>query len=278
MSHWVHWRQDPRVARSKSGKTLVPLLGVLVALAMGVAGVAIYLQMQERDRRQAKERELHLALAENDDLKVRLQDLQQTKSRIEEDLMRSKKELTLAQDELAKSHQAQEELARSVEGREQEIGRLTKDLEQVRGELTARATELQSERDTAKQHIAELERAKSELETKVLELAGQPVVELEKVRVSAAESASTSAVVQASAMLPPSSGQVVVVNREYDFIVVNLGKNQGLSVGQEFQVVRGDEVLGRVKIEKVYDELSAAAILPESKKESIREGDLVKAL
>lgn len=275
MVHQVSWRPDPRASRSESGKTLVPLLSVLVVLAMGVAGVAIYLQVQERDRRQAKERELHLALAENDDLKVRLQDLQQTKSRIEEDLTRAKKELTLAQDELAKSRQAQEELARSVEGREQEIARLAEDLEQVRGELTAKVTELQGERDAAAQHVAELERAKSELETKVLELAGQPVVELEKVRVSGEPA---SAVVQASAMLPPSQGQVVVVNREYDFIVVNLGKNQGLSVGQEFQVVRGDEVLGRVKIEKVYDELSAAAILPESKKESIREGDLVKAL
>jgi hypothetical protein len=33
-----------------------------------------------------------------------------------------------------------------------------------------------------------------------------------------------------------------------------------------------------VKVEKVYDELSAAAILPDSKKDIIREGDLVKAL
>ena len=74
------------------------------------------------------------------------------------------------------------------------------------------------------------------------------------------------------------SGQVVVVNREYDFIVMNLGKNHGLSVGQEFKVVRGNEVLGRVKVEKVYDELAAAAILPESQKDNIREGDGVKAL
>lgn len=75
-----------------------------------------------------------------------------------------------------------------------------------------------------------------------------------------------------------SDGQVVVVNREYDFIVMNLGKNQGLIVGQEFQVMRNREVLGRVKVEKVYDELSAAAILPNSKKDSIREGDSVRAL
>ena len=79
-----------------------------------------------------------------------------------------------------------------------------------------------------------------------------------------------------SSTLP--AGQIVVVNREYDFIVVNLGKNQGLSIGQEFQIVRGNQVLGKAKVEKIYDELSAAAILPESQKNNIREGDTVKAL
>jgi hypothetical protein len=37
-------------------------------------------------------------------------------------------------------------------------------------------------------------------------------------------------------------------------------------------------VLGRVKVEKIYDELSAAAILPDSRKDTIREGDAVRAL
>ena len=42
----------------RSGKMVVPLLSVLAALAMGVAAVAIYLQMQERETRMAREREL----------------------------------------------------------------------------------------------------------------------------------------------------------------------------------------------------------------------------
>jgi hypothetical protein len=125
--------------------------------------------------------------------------------------------------------------------------------------------------------------AKTELESKVMELSNQPTVELEKVLVPGA--GATPAPVDGATAMPvaalgsmPSAGQVVVVNREYDFIVMNLGKNHGLSIGQEFQVVRGSEVLGRVKVEKVYDELAAAAILPESQKDNIREGDTVRAL
>lgn len=276
-------QRAPRAHGEEAGKTLVPLLSVLVVLAMGVAGVAVYLQMQERDRRQAKERELHLAVAENDDLKVRLQDVQQAKSRIEDDFRQARQELVEAEAGLAKSQEAQQTLSRSVEDREREIGRLTKESDQVRSErdqIAAKLSDLQSERDTVRRQVAELEQAKGELESKVMELSGgQPLVELEKVRVSGDSAPSAAGmVVPASAALGPSQGQVVVINREYDFIVMNLGKNQGLTVGQEFHVVRGEEVLGRVKIEKVYDELSAAAILPDSRKDQIREGDTVKSI
>ncbi len=278
-----------RRGRKQAGKTLVPLLGVLTVLAAGVAAFAIVVQMQERDKRLAKEKELILALAENDDLKARLEDIQQSKSDIEEELARIRKELAQAQQELAKAVEAQETLARSVEDREREVGRLAKDLEHTNSQQKQAAdqlAELQAERDALKQQLADLERAKSDLEAKVMELSEHPTVELDKVVVGGEEPGGLPATsaggvawpVSASAGSSSATGQVVVVNREYDFIVMNMGKNQGLAVGQEFQIVRGSEVLGKVKVEKVYDELSAAAILPESKKDSIREGDAVTAL
>ena len=272
--------------RERGGKALVPLLGVLAVLAMAVAAVAIVLQIQERDKRLAKERELLMAQAENDDLKARLEDTQQAKAKTEEELGRLRKEFSQTQEKLVKAIEAQETLSRSVEDREKEIGRLAKDLEQTRAqqkEVATQLSELQTERETMKGQLADLEKAKGELEVKVTELSGQPTVELDKVLVTNAQ-APTSATGSGSAAPSgekagtASSGQVMVVNREYDFIVMNLGKNQGLSVGQEFQIVRGNEVLGKVKVEKVYDELSAAAILPESRKDSIREGDTVRAL
>ena len=270
----------------QTGKALVPLLGVLAVLAMAVAAVAIVLQMQEHDKRLVKEQELRVALAENDDLKARLEDAQQAKSKVEEELGRLQKEFSQTQEKLAKAIEAQEILSRSVEDREKEIGRLTKDLEQTRTqqkEVAAQFSELQMERETMKRQLADLEKAKGDLETKVTELSGQPTVELDKVLVTNAQAPAGaagggSAAPSSEQAGTPASGRVMVVNREYDFIVMNLGKNHGLSVGQEFQIVRGNEVLGKVKVEKVYDELSAAAILPESRKDSIREGDTVRAL
>lgn len=290
----------------QSGKMIVPLLSVLAALAIGVAAVAIYLQMQEREQRIARERELQLATAENDSLKSHLQETEEAKTRIEEELLRSKKDLGQARDELARSVEAQQVLTKSIEEREREISRLTKDLTQTRDEADRAVTQLsglQRERDEVKRQVTDLERAKSQLETKVMELsevsqqmaANQPTVELDKIFVSNsspmlstsstditggpavkwADSASTYPV---SASSSSSDGEIVVVNREYDFIVMNIGKNHGLSIGQEFQILRGNQVLGKAKVEKVYDELSAAAIMPDSQKNNIREGDNVRAL
>ena len=60
---------------------------------------------------------------------------------------------------------------------------------------------------------------------------------------------------------------------------VGMGKRLAEAFPQAAETFReADEVLGRVKVEKVYDELSAAAILPDSQEDNIREGDTVTAL
>lgn len=272
--------------RSRAGKTLIPLLGILAALAMGVAAFAIYQVIQKSEQLQVVQRNLQLAESENSDLKTRVETVQQAKTRLEEDLAGTQRTLSQAKEELVNSLKAQETLTRSIEDREREIARLTKDLDHAKSDssrASSQLAKLQSERDEAKRQLAELERAKSDLEARLM-ATDQPTVELDTVLVSGGgpslgEAGSASILpVSASAGGSQGDGQVVVINREYDFIVMNLGKNHGVSVGQEFQVARGTEVLGRVKVEKVYDELSAAAILPDSKKNSIREGDVVKAL
>ena len=267
--------ESPQVRRT--GRMLVPLMGVLAVLAMGVAGFAIVLQMQEREKRQTMERELTLARAENDDLKGRLDEAQQAQSTMEQQLGQAKGDLLQSRDELAKALKAQDTLQHSIEDREKEIARLTRSLEQAQADSEQAQAKLQTERDAIKHQLAELERAKGDLESKLTELSsGQPTVELDRVLVT--NEPSTSILPVTATRQVASTGQIVVVNREYDFIVMNLGRNHGLSIGQEFQIVRGGDVLGHVKVEKVYDELSAAAILPDSKKDAIREGDTVKTL
>ncbi len=274
----VTWPWTARTRTTQAGAMLVPLLGALTVLAVGVAAVAIVLQFQERDKRQAKERELHVATTEIETLTTQVEESQVSLRVAEEELSSVRLELGLAQDELVRTAESQDVLTKSIEDREQEITRLNKDLVQVtqEGKQTRdQMAALRGEQEEMTQELADLEQAKADLETKVLELSGRPTVELAKIRVTG-DYAGGGMVMPVSAAIR--DGQVVVINREYDFIVMNLGKNDGLSIGQEFKIVRDNKVLGRVRVEKVYDELSAAALLPNSKKNSIREGDLVTSL
>ena len=275
---------QPASLRNCRGKMLLPLVGVLAVLAMGVAAFGIIMLQQEKDKRIAKERELKLAVAENEELKAKAGELEQAKNQLEDQLSKANKDVSQAKQDLAKAVESRDALTKSVEDREQEIKRLAKDLEQAQTQqkqASSQLTDLQSERDTIKKQLADLESAKNSLEAKLAEATGRPTVELDRVVVGSTGS-STDAPAAAASSAPASAsgtnGQVVVVNREYDFIVMNMGKNHGLAIGQQFKIVRGSEVLGTVKVEKVYDELSAAAILPDSKKESIKEGDTVVAL
>jgi predicted RNase H-like nuclease (RuvC/YqgF family) len=273
--------------RGRAGKMLVPLLGVVAALALGVAAVGIVLQTQEREKRLAKEQELALVLAERQDLKEQLTKATQAKGQLEEELGRVRSDLTASQDKLAQATKAQEELSKSLDERQEALTKLTKDVTTLRSERDDASTKLQdlsSEREALQRRLTDLEQAKGELEAKVMELSEQPTVELDRITVAGAHppaggSAGTVQPVSAAIARPSSAsdGQVVVINREYDFIVLNMGKNPRLSVGPGFRV-RDSQVLGKVKVEKVYDELSAAALLPGSQKENIREGDVVRAL
>ena len=267
----------------RSGRVAIVVLGIFTLLSIAAAGVAVFFQMQERTLRLAREKELRLAKAENSQLQKDVSDVTAAKKQAEGDLVQAKGDLEKAVQELAEEHKTREELAKAVDQRQKEIDRLSKDLDQIRAErtqLNQRLAQLTEQHKTLETHLDEVENAKTELETKMTQLSqGQPTVELEKVVVTDAGAGSaagpaTGAVVGATA---GPQGQVVVVNRDYDFVVMNLGKNQGLALGQEFNVIRDNQVLGRVRVEKIYDELSAAAILPQSKKDAIREGDLVRA-
>lgn len=265
------------------GRILVILLGVVAIVSMAGAGAAVFLQMQERDLRLAKERELSLVKTEKEELEQELTEVKTAKDKAEDALAKAKTQVEEATAQLAEEKKSKETLAKSVEDRQKEIDRLGKDLEQFKTERQTfmdQVAKLKTDQDKLQKQLADLEQAKSNLEQKLLAASKQSTVELDKVVVTDGEGGTTSSGGGPGAVASTGGlqGKIIVVNREYDFIVMNLGKNQGLNVGQEFQVVRGQQVLGRVRVEKLYDELSAAAILPESNKDAIKEGDVVVAI
>ncbi|MFH0790495.1 MAG: hypothetical protein V2A64_02585 [Candidatus Omnitrophota bacterium] len=70
-------------------------------------------------------------------------------------------------------------------------------------------------------------------------------------------------------------GMVLVINKEYNFAVINLGSNEGAEVGDIFSVYHAGKYAGDVKVEKVHNSVSAAGFVSDDIKDKVNEGDKV---
>ena len=93
----------------------------------------------------------------------------------------------------------------------------------------------------------------------------QNPVELERVIVS--DGSSESAL----------QGRVVSVHPEWQFVVINLGWDT-VNVGDMVSIYHGSQLIGRARVERVQEQISAAGLLPDSVKGEVQVDDLVRVL
>jgi hypothetical protein len=70
-------------------------------------------------------------------------------------------------------------------------------------------------------------------------------------------------------------GHVLSIDTDAEFVVFNLGLNQGVKPDDLLSVYRGDEYLGDIKATRVQEEMSAADIIPPLSSREIRKNDTV---
>lgn len=81
---------------------------------------------------------------------------------------------------------------------------------------------------------------------------------------------------EAPVILPAGlKGKVVTVDPKWDFVVINLGKNDGLLLNGQMLVSRDGKLLAKVKIINVMDDKAIANVISGWKLDEILEGDTV---
>lgn len=70
-------------------------------------------------------------------------------------------------------------------------------------------------------------------------------------------------------------GMVLVINKEYNFVVINLGSNEGIKIDDKFSVYHAGKYVGDVKVEKVHISVSAAGFVSDDLRDKVNEGDKV---
>ena len=111
-----------------------------------------------------------------------------------------------------------------------------------------------------KERINKLVELKDVLEDKVRDVINRQGIELERI------------VIKAEGEL---EGRVLVINREYNFIVVDIGVDDEVELGGYLTIFRNGKYVGEAQIEKIYDTMSAATIIKETKPKAIMIDDNV---
>lgn len=190
-------------------------------------------------------------------------ELQLTKedlSRTQTELATTKDELTATQGELAKSQAQVQQLNTTVTEKNAEIARKEDAISTLEQEKATQQTQIDELNNT----IATMEDEKQDLKDKVVTLE-QTIMELEALTGDSA-----------GRPLPRGlSGKIVLVNKDWNFVVLNLGSKDGLVPAAEMLVHRGDKLVGKIKISGVAKELAIADINSDWMVSAVREGDFV---
>ncbi len=262
------------------------ILIALIIISLALTGVVFGLFQKER--------------AKNLSLQVQLEDIKGKQRMAEARLDESKKMVADLQAKLQDSQTQIDSLAADVQKEKDakqqaltQIDQLKSDLEnqkEMRSTLEKKVSQSQEDVKKAQAQLKELEAKKTELEDRVKELESSSKetgsksggVELGKIIVSPETSPDISQA-QAAQASPQEkntgasnlAGKILVINKDYNFAVINLGNKDGVTVGNVFSVYHKDKYLGDIKVEKVHDAMSAAGFVSSAVKNKFSEGDRV---
>ena len=151
--------------------------------------------------------------------------------------------------------------------------------------LEGKVVDLQQEREILSKRLAELDQILQErvdqiiqvrndlkavrAETKEISTKDSRVVQLQPIVVKASEEESAPKKTKATA------GQVLAINEENNFVIIDMGEDEGVRVGQTFTVYRNTQKIATLEVIQARKEISAADIKNISPGTKIKIGDMV---
>jgi len=272
---------------TRKASTSVVLLIVLFLVSLCLAGGIFYLFQKER--------------AENLKLQEQVEDIKVNLEKTKVELASSKKEISAfelrlkdAQTQIDTLNSDLQQEKASKQEALQQIEAMRVDLEQqkaLRLDLEKRFSQAQDEVKRTQAQLKVLESRKMDLEAKISELETKSQnletkvqgIELGKIVVSSETPAPKPQLVtkpisgkqEKVTFTSGTEGKILVVNKDYNFAVINLGSKDGVGIGDVFSVYHNNRYLGDIKIEKLHDSMAAAGFVSPDIKDKASEGDKV---
>ncbi|MFA4991942.1 MAG: hypothetical protein WC569_05120 [Candidatus Omnitrophota bacterium] len=251
------------------------LLVIATVASSALAVISFMGKEREYMKRLLLEDKLAATLKEKRDMEKDLEGAKGARQELEAKLAKTESRIKEITSQFEGEREKSEMAVSDLELKKKDLERLKVDLENEKKEklsISKKLQDIQSDYDKVKKEVSRLASEKSTLERKVSELE-QKSVNLDKIVVSPMDDAGQAAAPrQARSFL---QGKVLVVNRDYSFVVTDLGQDKGVQKGMIFEVRDGEDLLGKAEIDKVYDTMSSASVLPGGRISDMKKGNLI---
>jgi hypothetical protein len=201
--------------------------------------------------------------------KVRYNEVTEANSRLKED-----------RDNLEKARAAETMVrVQAIAKAENEIARLNKENVEVAGQLKAKAEELTSNNNalhTAEENLkaltGEVQQLRGEIASSQKETDEQMVMDVSKARMKL-KGAGLTLEGPADASQIPVFGKVTAVSPSK--VELSIGTDDGVRIGQELDIYRGDKYVGRIRVVEAKPDNAVASIMTDYQQYPIQRGDNV---
>jgi vacuolar-type H+-ATPase subunit I/STV1 len=262
-------------AARQSGRLAIFILVVLFILSLSGAVVGFYYFQQERLRSLALDMELDYLKVEKRIIDNKLAEAITRNNDLESQLNTVRTQIEKLSSELEQKEKEKNQLNTQIENLLSQL----QEAEKIREELEAQKTQAQ---DQINKLQALLKVDRDELDTRLSKLSTGEEVELGKIIIGQKQivgdippaEAPYEALPQPQA-LNALEGEVLVINKDYNFAVVSLGTTDGIKLGDTLSVYHGGSYIGDILIEKTQEAMSACGFKSEGIKDKIKEGDKV---
>lgn len=267
----------------RQARVLVPIFVFITIIAFACFGVAFHFYQKEKEKVASLQEALTDAQTRYKLTEKKLEEAKRQAVQLETQLQEAKNQIEILNNQLNNEKKSKEEtiqqlqqlktLIEQKESLEVELKEKLNSAQKDIRRLEAKVKNLESEREELEKKLKSIEEEakKIELGQIVVEQKG-PVQEKKTKKVVSVSKEETTKLAPAEKTL---EGKILVVNKDYNFVVINLGSQQGVSLGDVFSVYHKEKYIGDIKVEKVHDSMSAAGLLSPEMKDKVFEGDRV---
>lgn len=264
-------------------KSSVVLLIALMLIFLFAAGTGFYLYQKEHTKNIELEEKIEELNIKQKITEAKFLEAQKIISSLEIKIKESETQISELSDEINKEKASKAEALSNLEQIKQEI----EEQRTLKLDLESKLSQAQNEVKSMQSKLVVLDSNKKDLELKIKDLEdkstgvelGKIVVNPEPVKADNVKGKKKAAAVkvanEAVSAEKSLEGKVLVVNKEYNFVVINLGSRDGVGLGQVFSIYQGKNLIGDVKVEKLHDSMAAAGFILDDTKNKVKEGDSV---